>query len=72
MICTTAFETKKDENGEEVPQVLLVGYPGGGAKFKTDYDDFHPQPLTTKAIVAFATKYGLPPGRGSLRGVPGR
>jgi S1-C subfamily serine protease len=52
------FDSEYARIGEDV---LFVGYPGGGVSFRTDYEDFYPLPLTSKATVAFATKYGIPP-----------
>ncbi|MGD0539247.1 MAG: trypsin-like peptidase domain-containing protein [Verrucomicrobiota bacterium] len=52
------FDSEYARIGEDV---LFVGYPGGGVNFKTDYEHFYPLPLTSKATVAFTTKYGIPP-----------
>jgi len=52
------FDTDFARIGEEV---LFVGYPNGGVEFETEHDKCHPAPLTSKAIVAFATRYGMPP-----------
>ena len=52
------FDSEYARIGEEL---IIVGYPNGGVKFKTDFEDFHPLPLTAKATIAFAIKYGIPP-----------
>jgi hypothetical protein len=50
-----------NEHAHISEEVLVVGYPKGGVEFKPEYENFAPMPLTTKATVSFATKYGLPP-----------
>ena len=52
------FDKEPAKMGEDV---FFIGYPRGGVKFETYYEGFHPMPLLSKAIISFATGYGLPP-----------